>query len=103
MRRSGYEFDHKSINVDKNVDASINSNSTEASAIELTERMPGISNQLNLTAPMSFNNEQTIIKDKLSCIKAEMKSLESKFLDKTSLANDLNNLKERCLENKVDI
>ena len=92
----------KSVNVDENVDASINSDSAEASVIELTcpESMPGISNQLNLTAPMSFNNEQTIIKDKLSCTEAEMKSLESKFLDKTlSLANDLNNLKEHCLEN----
>ena len=73
----------KSINVDENVDASINSDSTEASVIELTESMPGIFNQLSLTAPMSFNNGQTIIKDKLSCIEAEMKSLESKFLDKT--------------------
>ena len=64
--------------------------------------MPGISNQLNLTAPMPSKNEfeQTFIKDKLSCIEAEMKSLESKFLDKTSsLANDLNNLKEHCLKN----
>ena len=91
----------KSINVDENVDASINSDSAEASVTELTcpERMPGRSNQLNLTAPMLLNNEQTIIKDKLSCIEAEMKSLESKFLDKTSLANDLNNLKEHCFEN----
>ena len=91
-----------SINVDKNVDASINFDPAEASVIELTcpESMPGISNQLNLTAPMPFNNEQTFIKDKLSCIEAEMKLLESKFLDKTlSLANDLNNLKEHCLEN----
>ena len=49
---------------------------------------------------MLFNNEKTFIKDKLSCIEAEMKSLESKFLDKAlSLANDLNNLKQHCLEN----
>ena len=92
----------KSIKVDENVDASINSDSAEASVIELTcpESMPVISNQLNLTAPMPFNNEQTIVEDKLSCIEAEMKSFESKFLDRTlSLANDLNNLKEHCLEN----
>ena len=91
-----------SINVDENVDASISFDPAEASVIELTgpESMSGISNQLNLTAPMPFKNEKTFIKDKLSCIEAEMKSLESKFLDKTlSFANDLNNLKEHCLEN----
>ena len=91
-----------SINVDENVDASNHFDPAEASVIELTgpESVPGISNQLNHTAPMPFNNEQAFIKDKLSCIEAEMKSLESKFLDKTlSLANDLNNLKEHCFEN----
>ena len=77
-----------SISVDENVDASISFDPA------------GISNQLNLTAPMPFNNDKTFIKDKLSCIEAEMKSLESKFLDKTlSLVNDLNNLKQHCLEN----
>ena len=77
-----------SISVDENVDASISFDPA------------GISNQLNLTTPMPFNNEKTFIKDKLSCIEAEMKSLESKFLDKTlSLVNDLNNLKQHCLEN----
>ena len=91
-----------SINVDENVDASISFDPGEASVIELAgpESMSGICNQLNLTAPMPLYNQKTFIKDKLSCIEAEMKSLESKFLDKTlSLANDLNNLKQHRLEN----
>ena len=97
-----------SINVDENVDASINFDPAEASVIELTCHvgMPGISSQLNLTAPMPSKNEfeQTFIKDKLSCIEAEMKSLKSKFLDKTSsLANDLNNLKDIVLKTIADI
>ena len=47
-----------SINVDENVDASISFDPAGASIIELTgpESMSGISNQLNLTAPMPFNN-----------------------------------------------
>ena len=60
-------------------------------------------NQLNRTAPLSFNNEHKFIKVKLSNIEAEMKSLESKFLNKAlNLADDLSCLKKHCLENNIE-
>ena len=70
------------INVDESVvDPSINGDPAEASVIELSgpESASGMPNQLNRTAPISFNNEHKFIKVKLSNIEAEMKSLESKF------------------------
>ena len=52
---------------------------------------------------MLLNDEHKFIKVKLSDIETDMKSLESKFLDKAlTLANDLSKLKKHCLENNIE-
>ncbi|CAB4037565.1 Hypothetical predicted protein [Paramuricea clavata] len=49
------------------------------------------------------NNDDKSYEDNFASIENQLKTLESKFLDKTlSIANDLNNLKKYCLNNEVE-
>ena len=86
------------------VDPSNNEEHAEASVDEPTvdEIVTGMLGETSPTVPISSSTEHKFIKNKLSNVEAEIKSLEAKCLDKTlSLTNDLNNLKKYCLDNTV--
>ena len=95
-----------STNADEcDVDPSNNEEHAEASVDESTvdEIVTGMLGETSPTVPISSSTEHKFIKNKLSNVEAEIKSLEAKFLDKTlSLTNDLNNLKKYCLDNSTE-
>ena len=82
-----------------------NEEHAEASVDEPTvdEIVTGMLGETSPTVPISSSTEHKFIKNKLSNVEAEIKSLEAKILDKTlSLTNDLNNLKKYCLDNSTE-
>ena len=65
--------------------------------------LPHLATENQTEYSVRSNNDDKSYEDNFASIENQLKTLESKFLDKTlSIANDLNNLKKYCLNNEVE-